>query len=78
MPRGSHFLLLRQKQVTKEKATPAIGLFPRIAVKKAERKKLASLKQFSVLIAFLTAILGANQRGPGSIAGDRAQRWGWD
>ena len=25
MPRGSHFLLLRQKKVTKEKATPTIG-----------------------------------------------------
>ena len=25
MPRGGHFLLLRQKKVTKEKATPTIG-----------------------------------------------------
>jgi hypothetical protein len=33
MPRGSHFLLLRQKKVTKEKATPTIGLILRCSEK---------------------------------------------
>ena len=46
-----------------------IRLLPRIAVKNAQRKKRASLKQFSVLIAFLAEILGANQRRPRSAVG---------
>ena len=59
----SYFFCFAKKS-NQKKATPTIGLFPRIAGKKAEQKKLASLKQFSVLIAFLPALLGANQRGP--------------
>ena len=34
------------------------------AQKKAERKKLATLGQFFVLIALIFPLLGANQRGP--------------
>ena len=63
MPRGSYLFCFAKKGDPK-KASPTIGLFPKIAGETAERKKLAALKQFSVLIAFSPAIFGANQRGP--------------
>ncbi len=71
MPRGSYFFCFARKSNQKKaKVTLAtIGPFPRIATKEAEQKKLASLKQFSVLIAFLVAILEANQQGPRFAAG---------
>ena len=63
MPRGSYFLLLRQKKVTKEKATPTIGLFLRCSEKSGTaRTRCAQTAGRSD--RFFLALLGANQRGP--------------
>ena len=71
MPRGNHFFCFAKKNNKKKAGLTfaTIGLFPRFAAEKAERKKLASLKQFFVLIAFSAANLGANQPGPRSAVG---------
>jgi hypothetical protein len=63
MPRGSHFLLLRQKKVTKEKATPTIGLFLRCSEKSgtAETRFAQTVRRSD---RFFPPLLGANQRGP--------------
>jgi hypothetical protein len=58
MPRGSHFLLLRQKKVTKEKATPTIGLFLRCSEKSGTAQTAGHSDRF------FPPLLGANQRGP--------------
>ena len=63
MPRGSHFLLLRQKQVTKEKATPTIGLFLRCSEKSGTKKTRYAQTVFRS-DRFFPPLLGANQRGP--------------
>jgi hypothetical protein len=47
MPRGSYFLLLRQKKVTKEKATPAIGLILRCSEKSGTKKTRYRSNSFS-------------------------------
>ena len=70
MPRGSHFLLLRQKQVTKEKATPTIGLFLRCSEKSGTaRTRCAQTAGRSY--RFFPPLLGANQRGPVAAIFDR-------
>ena len=63
MPRGSHFLLLRQKKVTKEKATPTIGLFLRCSEKSGTKKTRFAQTVFRS-DRFFPPLLGANQRGP--------------
>ena len=63
MPRGSHFLLLRQKQVTKEKATPTIGLTLRCSEKSGTKKTRFAQTVFRS-DRFFPPLLGANQRGP--------------
>jgi hypothetical protein len=63
MPRGSHFLLLRQKQVTKEKATPEIVLILRCSEKSGTKKTRYARTVFRSDRFFLP-LLGANQRGP--------------
>ena len=71
MPRGSDFLLLRQKKVTKEKATPTFAPWVRIArfgAKTSRGPKLATLKQRTAGLlkcaTFSLQISGTNERGP--------------
>jgi hypothetical protein len=63
MLRGSHFLLLRQKKVTKEKATPTIGLILRCSEKSGTKKTRFAQTVFRSDRFFLP-LLGANRRGP--------------
>jgi hypothetical protein len=56
MPRGSYLFCFAKKGNPK-KATPTIGLILRCS-EKAERKKLATLRQFFVLIAFFFRFSG--------------------
>ena len=63
MPRGSHFLLLRQTKVTKEKATPTIVLILRCSEKSGTKKTRFAQTVFPSDRFFLL-LLGANQRGP--------------
>ena len=60
---ASHFLLLRQKKVTKEKATPTLGLFLRCS-KKSGTEKTRFAQTVFCSDRFFLALLGANQRGP--------------
>ena len=65
--RGSDFLLLRQKKVTKEKANPTFAPWVRIArfeAKTSRGPKLAALKQRTASSTFPLQISGANGRGP--------------
>jgi hypothetical protein len=62
---ASHFPLRRQKQATKEKATPTIGpafakALPSLqcSEKSGAKKRLASLRQFFVLIALILRFSG--------------------
>ena len=63
MPRGSYFLLLRQKKVTKEKATPTIVLILRCSEKSGTKKTRYAQTIFRSDRFFLP-LLVANQRGP--------------
>ena len=60
---ASHFLLLRQKKVTKEEATPTIGLFLRCPEKSGTKKNRFAQTVFRSDRFFLP-LLGANQRRP--------------
>ena len=64
--RGSNFLLLRQQQVTKEKATPTFApcvTIARFEAKTSRGPKLATLKQQTASSTFSLQISGANTRG---------------
>ena len=63
MPRGSHFLLRRQKKVTNEEATPTIVLILRCSEKSGTKKTRYAQTVFRSNRFFLP-LLGANQRGP--------------
>ena len=56
VPRGSHFSCFAKKS-NQKKATPTIGLILRCS-KKSGTEKLATLRQFSVLIAFFFRFSG--------------------
>ena len=60
---ASHFLLLRQKKVTKEEATPEIVLFLRCSEKSGTKKTRFAQTVFRS-DRFCPPLLGANQRGP--------------
>ena len=66
MPRGSNFLLLRQKKVTKEKATPTFALIQNLERKCGAVGNSLSLKQPTASSTFSLQILGSNERGPSS------------
>ena len=70
MPRGSYLSCFAKKGNPK-KATPTIGLILRCAEKSGTKKKLATLRQFFVVIALIFPLLGANQRGPAEPIFDR-------
>ena len=64
--RGSNFLLLRQKKVTKEKATPTFApcvTIARFEAKTSRDPKLAALKQRTASSTLSLQISGANTRG---------------
>ena len=61
--RPSYFLLLRQKKVTKEKATPTIVLILRCSEKSGTEKTRFAQTVFCSY-RFFPPLLGANQRGP--------------
>jgi hypothetical protein len=67
MPRGSHFLLLRQKKVTK-KGDPDDWPDPAMLRKKRNGGNSLTLKQSAVLIAFFL-------RFSGPINGDPSNRY---
>ena len=64
MPQGSNFLLLRQKKVTKEKATPTFALIRNLKRKRRAVRNSLSLKQRTASSTFSLQISGANERGP--------------
>jgi hypothetical protein len=64
MPQGSNFLLLRQKKSHQRKGDPDDCPDPAMLRKKRNGPKLASLKQFSVLIAFFLRFSGTIHGGP--------------
>ena len=66
-PAARHFLLLRQKKVTKEKATRSLGPFgqPVNWAKNGGPRKLASLRQRAALLPILAKFRGPARTGFG-------------
>jgi hypothetical protein len=64
-PAATHFLLLRQNKVSKEKATRSLGPFgqPALIEKSGGPRKLAALKQRAALIPLFSIITGPARTG---------------
>ena len=65
MPRGSHFLLLRQEKVTKEEAAPTFALIRNFNRKRGAVRNSLALKQRTASSTFSIQISGANEWEPG-------------